>query len=266
MFFENQIFARPFSIFDTHAHYDDDAFTEDRDELLKALGEKGVGYIINNSTDLEASAEKCLSIAKRHKNCYTAVGVHPEFVETNAKGLDENKLRALLNQPSVVAVGEIGLDYHWSTERKKLQQQVFRRQCEIANEVNMPVIVHDREAHGDTLDILRATNPRGSLHCFSGSAETALEIVNLGMYIGIGGVITFKNARKLLEVAEAVPLEKILLETDAPYLSPVPFRGNRCNSSLICYTAEKIAQIKGTTPQAVIDITAENAKTLFNIK
>ena len=266
MLFENQLTAKPFSIFDTHAHYDDESFDEIRDELLAKIGKMGVGYIINNSTDLAGSAEKCLEIAKAHKNCYTAIGVHPETVETKGEPLDEERLRALLKQPSVVAVGEIGLDYYWSTDKKQLQHEVFRRQCEIANEMGLPVIVHDREAHGDTLEILQQIKPQGSLHCFSGSVETALEIVKLGMYIGIGGVITFKNARKLIEVAEAVPIEKILLETDAPYLSPVPFRGKHCNSSLIYYTAEKLAEIKGMSIEEVIDITANNAKTLFRLK
>lgn len=266
MLFENQKTALPYSIFDTHAHYDDESFDGKRDELLTEIGKMGVGYIINNSTDLYRSAEKCLEIAKNHPNCYTAIGVHPETVETKGEPLDEERLKALLKQPSVVAVGEIGLDYYWSTEQKTLQHKVFRRQCEIANEMRLPVIVHDREAHGDTLEILQETRPKGSLHCFSGSVETALEIVKLGMYIGIGGVITFKNARKLVEVAEAVPIERILLETDAPYLSPVPFRGKQCNSSLIYYTAEKLAEIKGMSTEEVIDITAENAKKLFGIK
>lgn len=266
MLFENQLTAKPFSIFDTHAHYDDESFDPVRDELLENLGEMGVGYIINNSTDLESSAEKCLEIAKKRPCCYTAIGVHPETVETKGEPLDEERLNALLKQPSVVAVGEIGLDYYWSTDKKWLQQEVFRRQCEIANEVGLPVIVHDREAHGDTLEILQETKPKGSLHCFSGSVETALEIVKLGMYIGIGGVITFKNARKLVEVAEAVPIERILLETDAPYLSPVPFRGKQCNSSLIYYTAERIAEIKGLSTEEVISATSNNAKMLFNLK
>lgn len=266
MLFENQLTAKPFSIFDTHAHYDDESFNLSRDALLENLGQMGVGYVINNSTDLDGSAEKCLQIAKKHPNCYTAIGVHPETVETKGEPLNEERLRALLHQPSVVAVGEIGLDYYWSTDKKQLQQEVFRRQCEIANEMGLPVIVHDREAHGDTLEILKETKPQGALHCFSGSVETALEIVKLGMYIGIGGVITFKNARKLLEVAEAVPIEKILLETDAPYLAPVPFRGKQCNSSLIYYTAERLAEIKGMSTEEVIKVTAENAKTLFKIK
>lgn len=266
MYFEDQEFALPFSIFDTHAHYDDESFDEVRDELLSSIGEKGVGNIINNSTDLDGSAEKCLEIARKHPFCYTAIGVHPETVETRAEELDEEKLKALLKQPSVVAVGEIGLDYYWSTEQKELQKRTFLRQCEIANELSLPVIVHDREAHGDTLEILKATKPQGSLHCFSGSVETALEIVKLGMYIGVGGVVTFKNARKLIEVIEAVPVDRILLETDAPYLSPVPFRGKQCNSSMICHTAQKIAEIKGMSTQEVIDTTAQNAKKLFKIK
>lgn len=266
MLFQNQKTALPYSIFDTHAHYDDESFDPVRDELLENLGEMGVGYVINNSTNLVGSAEKCLEIAKKHPRCYTAIGVHPETVETLGEPLNEERLKSLLKRPSVVAVGEIGLDYYWSTQQKELQHEVFRRQCEIANEVGLPVIVHDREAHGDTLEILQETKPKGSLHCFSGSVETALEIVKLGMYIGIGGVITFKNARKLVEVAEAIPLNRILLETDAPYLSPIPFRGKQCNSSLIYYTAERLAEIKGLSTEEVISVTSNNAKILFNLK
>ena len=258
-------FAAPFSVFDTHAHYDDESFDGIRDELLIEIGQKGVGYIINNATDLFESAEKCLSMSRKHKNCYTAVGIHPELVETKGITLDEGRLRALAKENKVVAIGEIGLDYHYSSDRKDLQKAVFKRQCEVANELGLPVIVHDREAHADTLEILREVNPRGSLHCFSGSVETALELVKMGFFIGVGGVLTFKNARKAVEVAEAVPLENILLETDAPYLAPVPFRGKLCHSAYIYYTAERLAEIKGKSAQEIINKTTENAKRLFGI-
>lgn len=265
MMFLGEKFAPPFSIFDTHAHYDDQSFDEIRDSLLSQIGEKGVGYIINNSTDLDLSAEKCLQIAEKHPHCYTAVGIHPESIEAKGTTLDESKLRALAKRQSVVAIGEIGLDYYWSTEHKSQQLEMFRRQCELANELGLPVIVHDREAHFDTLEILKQTRPKGSLHCFSGSVETAKEIIKLGLYIGVGGVITFKNARKAVEVVEQIPLESILLETDAPYLAPVPFRGKQCNSAMIYYTAEKIAEIKGISVEKVISTTAENAKRLFKV-
>ena len=206
-----EFFAPPKSIFDTHAHYDDERFDENRREFLNTLSEHGVGYIINNSTDLFGSAEKCLEMSAEHGFCYTAVGIHPETVETKGAEVDETRLRELLKRPKVVAIGEIGLDYYWSTDRKEQQKVVFRRQCELANELGVPVIVHDREAHGDTLDIIREIRPKGSLHCFSGSREMALELVKLGMYIGVGGVVTFSNARKLVETVEAIPLETILL-------------------------------------------------------
>ncbi|MBQ3549522.1 MAG: TatD family hydrolase [Clostridia bacterium] len=261
-----EFFAPPKSIFDTHAHYDDERFDENRRELLNTLSEHGVGYIINNSTDLYGSAEKCLEMSAEHGFCYTAVGIHPEAVETKGTAVDEARLRELLKRPKVVAIGEIGLDYYWSTDRKEQQKAVFSRQCELANELGVPVIIHDREAHGDTLDIIREIRPKGSLHCFSGSREMALELVKLGMYIGVGGVVTFSNARKLVETVEAIPLERILLETDAPYLSPVPYRGKTCHSAYIYYTAMKIAEIKNISVNEVLRVTLDNAKELFSIK
>ncbi len=259
-----EFFAPSGSIFDTHAHYDDERFDDCRDELLNTLSLNGVGYIINNSTDLFESADKCLKMSDEHNFCYTAVGIHPELVETKEMQLDEVRLRELAKLPRVVAIGEIGLDYYWSTERKAQQKSVFCRQCELANELGLPVIVHDREAHGDTLDILRKVRPSGSLHCFSGSREMAQEIVKLGMYIGVGGVVTFNNARKLVETVEAVPLEKLLLETDAPYLSPVPYRGKTCHSAYVYYTAMKIAEIKKVDVSEVLKITSDNAMKLFS--
>lgn len=263
---QQEIFAPEGSIFDTHAHYDDERFDGFRDDLLNTLSRNGVGYIINNSTDLETSAENCLKMSDKYDFCYTAVGIHPELVETKNAAVDELKLRELVKNPKVVAIGEIGLDYYWSSERKEQQKMVFRRQCELANELNLPVIVHDREAHGDTLDIVREVRPKGSLHCFSGSREMALELVKLGMYIGVGGVVTFNNARKLVETVEAIPLERILLETDAPYLSPVPYRGKTCHSAYIYYTAMKVAEIKNISVDEVLKITSDNAKELFAIE
>ena len=262
---QQEFFAPKGSIFDTHAHYDDERFDNCRDDLLNTLSHNGVGYIINNSTDLENSAENCLKMSDKYSFCYTAVGIHPELVETKNAIIDESRLRELAKNPKVIAIGEIGLDYYWSTERKEQQRSVFRRQCELANELNLPVIVHDREAHGDTLDILREVKPKGSLHCFSGSREMALELVKLGMYIGVGGVVTFNNARKLVETVEAIPLERLLLETDAPYLSPVPYRGKTCHSAYIYYTAMKIAEIKKISVEEVLKVTSDNAKKLFSI-
>lgn len=263
---EQEFFAPQKSIFDTHAHYDDRAFDGCRDELLTALSQNGVGYIINNSTDLFESAEKCLKISDKFDFCYTAVGVHPEFAETKGMTVDEDRLRELIKRPKVVAIGEIGLDYHYSSDNAENQKKVFLRQCELANELGLPVIIHDREAHGDTLDILRKVRPCGSVHCFSGSAEMAQELVKLGLYIGVGGVVTFKNARKLVETVEAIPLERILLETDAPYLAPVPYRGKLCHSGFIYYTAMRVAEIKNISVNEVLNTTANNAKELFSIK
>lgn len=263
MDFNQEIFAPPFSIFDTHAHFDDERFDPFRDELLSQIGQKGVGYIINNSTDLDVSAEKCLNMSKKYSFCYTAIGLHPEFIETKGLTLHEQKLKLLAQDEKVVAIGEIGLDYHYSTERKELQKSIFKRQCELANELNLPVIVHDRDAHGDTLEILKTTRPKGSVHCFSGSPEMAREIINLGLYIGVGGVVTFKNARKLVETVINTPLERILLETDAPYLAPVPYRSKLCHSAYIYYTAQKIAEIKSLSVNDVLNVTMNNAKKLF---
>lgn len=260
---QQELFAPVNSIFDSHAHYDDSRFDDCRDELLTAVFNNGVGGIINNSVDLFESAEKCLAMSSKYKNCYTAVGIHPEFVETKGLTLDEGRLIELTKYEKVVAIGEIGLDYHYSTDRKGLQIEVFRRQCELANELGLPVIVHDREAHGDTMEILKSVKPKGSVHCFSGSREMAVELVKMGMYIGVGGVVTFKNARKLVESVEAVPLESILLETDAPYLSPVPYRSKLCHSAYIYYTALKIAEIKNVSVDEVLRVTYKNAQNLF---
>ncbi len=260
-----EVFALKNSIFDTHAHYDDVSFDGVRDALLEAVHSNGVGCIINNATDLDESAQKCLEISKKHPFCYTAVGIHPEFVETKGMTVDELKLKELVKNKSVVAIGEIGLDYHYSSDRKDLQIEVFRRQCQLANELELPVIVHDREAHGDTFDVLSEVKPKGSVHCYSGSPEMAVELVKLGLHIGVGGVVTFKNARKLVETVEAVPLDRILLETDAPYLSPVPFRGKPCHSAYIYYTALKVAEIKGVSVNEVLNTTYNNATKLFKI-
>ena len=191
--------------------------------------------------------------------------MHPEEVD----GLSENYidiLKEFSKNKKCVAIGEIGLDYYWRQDNKESQKKVFEEQILLAKELNLPVIVHDREAHEDTLNILKKHKPKGVLHCFSGSAEMAKEILKLGMYIGLGGALTFKNARRPVEVAEMLPLDKLLLETDCPYMAPVPMRGKRNYSAYIPYVAQKVAEIKGITPQEVLDITAKNTKELFNIK
>lgn len=256
-FFENTEILR--GIFDTHSHYTDEKFDGVRTELIATLHEKGVIGMITCGVDIENSRAE-LALAKEFPFMYAAAGYHPENIENT--DFDESALISLLSDEKTVAIGEIGLDYHWDTDREK-QKEFFKKQLCLSKKLDMPVIVHDREAHADTLDFLKKYTPRGVVHCFSGSAETAKEILNLGMYIGIGGVVTFKNARKTAEVAKVVPLDRILLETDCPYLAPVPFRGKICHSGYITYTAQKIAEIKNISPQAVINASYENAKRLF---
>ena len=253
------------NIFDSHAHYDDPQFDPDREQLLGwVLQEKGVVGILNMGADLK-SCRLTQELTRRYDYIYGGVGIHPEC----AKELPEDwldQVRTLLREPKMVAVGEIGLDYHWLDEcPKDRQQEVFAAQLELAQELALPVVIHDREAHGDTLEFLKKYKPAGVVHCFSGSWETAKEILNLGMYLGLGGVVTFKNARHAVEVAQKIPLDRLLLETDAPYMAPVPCRGKRNDSSLIAYVAEKIGELRGMDPQAVLNIAAENTCKLFGI-
>ena len=250
-------------IFDTHAHYDDKKFQEIRDGLLKGLKEKGLVGAITCGCDIPSSLA-ALTLAKEYDFLYAAVGFHPENLKQEDDILESlKKIKELLQEEKVLALGEIGLDYYWDTP-KDLQLKWFEEQLKLAKELDIPVIVHDREAHADTLTLLQKYKPRGVVHCFSGSKETAKEILKIGMYIGIGGVVTFKNARKTLEVAEMIPMDRFLLETDCPYLAPVPFRGKLCHSGHIYYTAEKIAHIKGKSTQDIISASLSNAKTLFN--
>ena len=223
-------------IFDTHAHYDDEAFDADRDELIERMHAYGVSGIVTCAYN-DASAKAALELAHRYDFIYAAVGLHPENTD---EGYREDRIRAGLEDSRCVAVGEIGLDYHWH-EPNEVDLAAFEGQIKLALEYDKPVIVHDREAHADTFDMLKKHRPRGVVHCFSGSAEMARQLVRLGFYIGVGGVLTFKNARKAVEVAEAVPLERILLETDAPYMAPVPLRGKRCNSAMISLVAARLA-------------------------
>lgn len=251
------------NIFDTHAHYDDSRFDGDRDELISSLKEKGVSHVVNCGCDLKSSLTT-LALAQRYEFIYAAVGVHAHEAEEITEG-DLEEIEKLYKNDRVVAVGEIGLDYHYDFSPRERQLEIFEGQLALANRLGLPVIVHDREAHEDTMRLLKKYRPNGVVHCFSGSAEMAKEIVKLGMYIGIGGAVTFKNAKKPVEVVEYLPLDRLLLETDAPYMTPVPFRGQRCDSSHIAYTAEKIAEIKGIDTQELIDICNENAKRLFRI-
>lgn len=251
------------NIFDTHAHYDDSKFDEDRHELLTSLSDLGVSDVINCGCDLKTSLA-AVSLSKSFDFLYAAVGVHPHEAQDTTED-DLIRIKELYNEKKVVAIGEIGLDYHYDFSPRERQLEIFEKQLILANDLNLPVIIHDREAHEDTLTLLKKYNPKGVVHCFSGSKEMAREIVELGMYIGIGGAVTFKNARKPVEVVEYLPVDKLLLETDAPYMTPVPHRGKRCDSSYIAYTAEKIAEIKKIDVQQLIDICNLNAKNLFGI-
>ncbi len=251
-------------IFDPRAHDDDERFDEDRDTLWQALPQKGVCRVINCGVAL-ASSRTTLALSHKYDYIYAAIGIHPEDCGDAAES-DYDALMELYSDPKVVAVGEIGLDYYWDTVPKDVQIKAFERQLMLANELDLPVIVHDREAHADTMMLLQKHRPRGVLHCVSGSVETMQEAVKLGFYIGLGGAVTFKNAKKPLAVAAAVPLDRLLLETDCPYMAPVPFRGKRNDSSLIAYVAETIAAVRGMEPQVLIDQCRENADRLFQLK
>ena len=251
-------------IFDTHAHYDDEKFNEDRDTVLKNVFEHGVSLIVDPACDLE-SCEKTLELSSKYDFVYSAVGIHPHSAESDGIGDWLGKIREFAKNKKVVAIGEIGLDYHYDFSPREKQKEVFAAQLELANELNLPVIIHDREAHADTLELVKKYRPKGIIHCFSGSAETAREFLKLGMYIGFTGSVTFKNANKLLLAAEAVPEDRILLETDCPYMAPVPYRGQRCDSSLIPATAERLAEIRGTDAQTLIDRAFENGCRIYGI-
>lgn len=251
-------------IFDSHAHYDDGAFDNDRAELLAALPAGGVCGVINAASDLD-SARRSIEMAAEYPHIWAAVGVHPEAAHKFDTATIPT-LRELAAAPKVVAIGEIGLDYHWEDNApREVQIACFERQLELAKELSLPVIIHDRDAHEDTLRLLQKHRPRGVLHCFSGHVEMMREVVSLGMYIGLGGATTFKNAKKPVAVAAAVPADRLLLETDAPYMAPVPCRGQRCDSRLIAHTAVVIAKVRGVSVEELLGTTTQNTKTLFGI-
>ena len=252
------------NIFDSHAHYLSEAFDEDREALLTQLLSTDVSGIVEAGTTA-ADSKKAVALSEKFPRLWATVGIHPAETAT-AEDDHLAVLQALATHNKVVAIGEIGLDYHYEADNPREKQQVwFRRQLALARECSLPVVIHDREAHEDVLNILKEYRPTGVVHCFSGSVEMANEILKLGMHIGIGGVVTFKNARKLVDVAQQVPLDRLLLETDAPYLAPVPLRGHRCDSSMIVHTAAVIASLRGLTTQAIIDIAADNARRLYGI-
>lgn len=252
------------NIFDTHSHYADSTFDGDRDELLAALPDKGVRFAALAGSSMQDSAEN-VALAQKYGYIYAAVGVHPESVDETPSDYREKLTELVKSSEKVRAIGEIGLDYHYENYDRDKQILFFRQQLELARELSLPVIVHSRNASEDTLDILKEYRPAGVVHCFSGSAEVAREVIKLGMYIGFTGVLTFKNAKKALRALEAVPLDRLLLETDCPYMAPEPLRGRRCDSSMICYTAEKTAQIKGVSTQELLDITCRNGMDLYHI-
>ena len=252
-------------IFDTHAHYDSGAFNADREQLLASMPSRGVGLILDPGCE-ERSSRAALALAEEFPFVYAAVGIHPEDMEgLTPESLDT--IRALAGHEKCVAIGEIGLDYYWDASHKTEQKELFAAQLALAGELDLPVIVHDREAHADCLEVTgRFPEARGVFHCFSGSADMAKELLRRGWYLGFDGPVTYKNARKALEVLEIVPPERILVETDSPYMSPVPLRGKRNDSSNLVYIIEKIAEIKGMTPREIEEITYENGKRLFGIE
>lgn len=251
-------------IFDTHAHYDDEAFDEDRDQLFSDMLSSNVAGIINCGINIETS-EFSIKLAEKYDNVYCAVGIHPHDVLDCTKD-NLIKVKELLKHPKCVAVGEIGLDYHYDFSPRDKQIEFLKAQLEIAKEFDMPIIFHDRESHEDTLNLLKEYRPKGVVHCFSGSVEMAKEVLKLGMYIGLGGAVTFKNAKKPVQVAKEIPLDRLVLETDAPYMTPVPFRGKRCDSRHIEYTVQKIAEVREIEPEEILAQNLINVNKLFNIK
>ena len=253
-------------LFDTHAHYDADAFDTDRDALLASLPEKGVCGVVNPGCTVESS-RAAVALAGRYPHVWAAVGIHPEDC-AGATEEDFAAIRALAAHPKAVAIGEIGLDYYWEQNPpREFQQTVFRCQLALAEELDLPVIVHDREAHGDSLAIVREfPNVRGVFHCYSGSPELAEELLKRGWYLGFDGPVTYKNARRAPEVAAITPPERMLVETDAPYMAPVPNRGRRNDSTNLPYIVEKLAEWKGLSPTAMAEITTQNAKNFFRIE
>lgn len=253
-------------IFDSHAHYYDSKFDIERHSLLTRLLSDGVGAIVNASVNPDDSRHS-LELCEAYPQIYAAVGIHPSDVE-KVGGLDSAiaEIEALASHPKAVAIGEIGLDYYWEPYDKEKQKEYFCAQLELARKLSMPVVIHDREAHGDVDEILRSyPDVKAVLHSYSGSSEWARELVKAGRYISFSGVVTFKNARKAVEAAEAVELDRILIETDCPYLAPTPLRGSVNHSGNLIYVAEKLAEIKGITSKEILDITAENACKFYNI-
>lgn len=254
-------------IFESHAHYEDKRFDEDRDELLNSFSSKGIGFVVNVSSDLE-TIKKTIALTEKYNFIYGSVGIHPEMAtELNDEALIWVKEMAYNRK--IVAIGEIGLDYYWNEPERSIQKKAFECQLYLAKELNMPLIIHSRDAARDTIEIMngcKAEEVSGVIHCFSYGKEMAREFLNKGYYIGIGGVVTFRNGKKLREVVEYIPLESILLETDCPYMAPEPHRGTRNSSLNLTYIAQEIANIKGISYDKVLEITEQNAKRMYRIQ
>ena len=253
-------------IFETHAHYDDEAFDEDREKLLETMHAQGIEKIINVGASLQGVRDT-VALTEKYPFVYGAVGIHPDEVG-NLTEEDMKELRGYCDREKIAAIGEIGLDYYWDKENHEIQKKWFVRQMDLAKETGLPIIVHSRDAAKDTLDIMkaeRADNLSGVIHCYSYSKEHAREYMNMGYYLGVGGVVTFKNAKRLKEVVEYAPLDYLLLETDAPYLAPEPYRGKRNCSLYLTYVAQTIARITGVPYETVVETTRKNAEKLFKI-
>lgn len=254
-----------YKIFDTHAHYDSDSFDEDRENVIKELKENGVIGVLNCGSDLYG-LRKSVELAKEFDMFYAAVGIHPE----NADEFNDDvvkEIKEFVKNEKVKAIGEIGLDYYWEENPpREVQKEVFRAQMKLADELNLPVVIHDRDAHKDTLEIMKEfPNVIGVVHCFSGSVEFAKECIKLGYYIGFTGVLTFKNAKKLVDVCREIPAERMLVETDCPFMAPVPFRGKRNKSDYIEYIIDKMSEIRGISGEEMNEILLNNKKRLFKI-
>lgn len=253
-------------IIDSHAHYDDEKYDEDREEVINSMHANGVEAVVNIGTSVQSS-QNSIDLAHKYDNVYAVVGIHPDEIEGDIAEIIAS-IKAFASDEKVVAIGEIGLDYSYYKDNKELQKQWFDTQLRLAKELKLPFVIHSRDAAKDTFDMIKANHEegvKGIIHCFSYSKEIAREYVKMGYYIGVGGVVTFKNAISLKEVVADIPIENIVLETDAPYLAPVPYRGKRNNSIYIKYIAEEIARIKGITTQEVIDITTDNTKNVYNL-
>lgn len=256
------------NIFDSHAHYDDPRFDEDRDTLFSSMASHGVRAIMNVGNTTHANLAG-IELAKKYPFIYCSIGIHPDQSTEIAAQNSREYLDVIAQQLSyekAMALGEIGLDYYYDDDAPRdIQKKIFEEQLALAKDLDVPVIIHNRDAHQDTLDLLKKYRPKGIMHCFSGSAEVAKEVLRLGMYIGFTGVITFKNARRAVEAAAEIPLDRLLVETDCPYMAPEPFRGKRCDSTMLTRMIEKLAEIKGVNPQQFADQTFQNTCEVYRI-